>query len=227
MRVRRAGRAASGPCGADGPRRGGQTNLARATGAGGAVESRPRRPLWLPGIPSRAWRAKSREEEHAAAKGLRIPLTPHIGARPTETCVREHFAGAQVQSLTNGSLRGADDGAGVRSEVSHSCEPVPKVLPNVRVHEWEHSDSRETVPAARSNPPERRDPYPRRRTCPRVRRECRLRLCPPRPRPLAQARGDVDSHVLAAVDAQLLIDGEGVRLHGGVGDAESLLDLGG
>ena len=87
----------------------------------------------------------------------------HAGARRgTETCVREHFAGAQVQPLANGRPRGADDDAEARSEVSRSCEPVPKVLPNVRVHEWEHSDSRETVPAARLDAPERRDPYPAR-----------------------------------------------------------------
>ena len=45
-------------------------------------------------------------------------------------------------------------------EVSHSCEPVPNVLPNARPHEWEHSDSQKTVPAARENPPERLNPYP-------------------------------------------------------------------
>ena len=89
------------------------------------------------------------------------------GLPGTETRVPEHLAGAQAQPLTIGRLRGADGGAGARSEVSHSCEPVPNVLPNVRVHEWEHSDSHRTVPPARSNPPERRDPYPAARRVPR------------------------------------------------------------
>ena len=85
----------------------------------------------------------------------------HAGARRgTETCVREHFAGAQVQPLANGRPRGADDDAEARSEVSRSCEPVPKVLPNARPHEREHSDSHETAPVARPNAPERRKAYP-------------------------------------------------------------------
>ena len=85
----------------------------------------------------------------------------HAGARRgTETCVREHFAGAQVQPLANGRPRGADDEAEARSEVSRSCEPVPKVLPNARPHEREHSDSHETAPVARPNAPERRKAYP-------------------------------------------------------------------
>ena len=93
------------------------------------------------GTDSREWGHRVR-----GARGARIG---------TETRVREHSAGAQGQSLTNGRHRGADDGAGARSEISHSCEPVPNVLPNVDVHEWEHSDSHETVPAARADSPER------------------------------------------------------------------------
>ena len=113
--------------------------------------------------------ARARRDGSARMGGLRTG-TPsgrdgcaRKGGLPgTETYVREGFAEAPAQSSTNGRHSGADDGAGARSEVSRSCEPVPKVLPNVRVHEWEHSDSRETVPAARLDAPERRDPYPAR-----------------------------------------------------------------
>ena len=128
------------------------------------------------------------------------------GLAGTETHVREGFAGAEGQPSTIGRLRGADDGAEARSVVSHTCEPVPNVLPNVRLHEREHSDSHKTVPVACANPSVRTGlSHPLARTFPNAGIRTRPRLSPRTHKGPAShmAHGSPGAHAIVAPASRL------------------------